>query len=188
MQPIYIPHLLNAVGRTKTLTYETFFEDLETLTPVLAHLSVRHGTTFLEVKGSASTIVTLTCDRCLQQYNHRLIVDAQEIIWLTKRLSVSGAEEPLEQEVNLEDLVESLPPDGYFDPETWMYEQICLELPQRRICDSECQGIIPPQRPSPDSDSSADAVDHRWSALAVLRRQLSSEDVQNTSSEDSQSN
>lgn len=179
MQTIYIPHLLNAVGRVKTLTYETFFDNLETLTPVRAHLSVRHGATFLEVKGSANTIVTLTCDRCLQQYNHRLTVDAQEIIWLTKRLHISSPEEPLEQEINPEELIESLPPDGYFEPETWMYEQVCLELPQRQICDPDCPGILPLPTSSPESDSGTDTIDHRWSALAVLKQQLSSEDIQN---------
>ena len=95
-----------------------------------AEVSVRHGTTFLEVKGTASTIVTLTCDRCLQQYNHRVAVDAQELIWLDE---AAAQDLPLEQEVSLEELVESLSPQGYFEPETWIYEQICLQLPQRQI-------------------------------------------------------
>ncbi len=175
MNSIYIPHLLNAPDRTRTLFFETSFEELNTLTPVQAEVSVRHGTTFLEVKGIAKTIVTLTCDRCLQNYNHRLSVDATEIIWLEERLSVE--DEPLEQEIGVEDLVESLSPHGYFDLDTWIYEQACLALPQRQICNADCQGLmVEIQTPHPSSEASL--IDHRWSALAALKQQLSLDESQ----------
>ena len=45
-------------------------------------MSIRHGGTFLEILAQAETIVTLTCDRCLQNYNYRLSIDTSEIIWL----------------------------------------------------------------------------------------------------------
>jgi uncharacterized protein len=54
------------------------------------------------------------------------------MIWLQ---ALNPAAEPLEQEVASEDLVESLSPQGHFDPATWMYEQLCLALPQRQVCD-----------------------------------------------------
>ena len=174
MHGMYIPHLLNAVNRTRTLIFETFFSDLETLTPVRAKVSVRHGTTFLEVKGTAHTIVTLTCDRCLQQYNYRVVVDAEEIIWLTE--SASALEEVAgEQEISPEDLVESLPPQGYFEPDTWIYEQVCLSLPQRQICSPDCQGII---IESQVIEATAPLIDQRWAALASLQRQLPGDDSQ----------
>jgi uncharacterized protein len=169
MNSIYIPHLLNAVNRTRSLTFETNFENLDTLTPVRAQVSVRHGSTFLDVQGSAQTIVTLTCDRCLQQYNHRVSVNAKEIIWLEDDLV--SQEMPLEQEVNPEDLVESLSPYGYFDPETWIYEQVCLELPQRQICDAACQGLE-----VEDNGGAQPKVDERWSALESLKRQLAADE------------
>jgi uncharacterized protein len=169
MNPIYIPHLLNAVDRTRSLAFETTFANLDTLTPVRASVSIRHGTTFLDVRGHAQTIVTLTCDRCLRQYNHRLEVDAQEIIWLDE--DVDSQEVPLEQEVNPDDLVESLSPYGYFEPETWIYEQMCLELPQRQICDAACEGLTvdEPRVAEPQ-------VDERWSALEALKHQLAADE------------
>lgn len=170
MNPIYIPHLLNATDRTRTLSFETFFEDLVTLTPVRAHVSIRHGTTFLEVCGQAQTIVTLTCDRCLQQYNHRLSVDTKEILWLEENCS-EAKDEPLEQELNPDDLVESLSPYGYFEPDTWIYEQICLMLPQRQICDPDCKGLVV-EATFPWTKDASEVVDHRWSALAALKQQL----------------
>jgi uncharacterized protein len=169
MNAIYIPHLLNAVDRTRSLSFETNFENLETLTSVRAQVSVRHGTTFLDVRGTAQTIVTLTCDRCLQRYNHRVSINAKEIIWLNDDLD--SQEVPLEQEVNPEDLVESLSPYGYFDPETWIYEQVCLELPQRQICDAACEGL------KVETQGSAEPqVDERWSALEALKRQLAADE------------
>lgn len=176
MNPIYIPQLLSATDRTRTVSFETVFEGLETLTPVRAELSVRHGTTFLEVSGRAKTIVTLTCDRCLQRYNHRLAIDTQEIIWLSKELAVDQ-DMPLEQEVNPESLVESLSSEGYFEPETWIYEQVCLALPQRQICDLNCPGILPVEHQRSGADR-MENVDHRWSALAALKQQLAPEDSQ----------
>ncbi|MEM6835752.1 MAG: YceD family protein [Cyanobacteria bacterium P01_C01_bin.120] len=172
MQAIYIPHLLNAINRTRSLQFETTFEELATLTPVRAEVQVRHSTTFLDIRGTASTIVTLTCDRCLQQYNHRVAVDAQEIIWLDEAAAAAEGL-PVEQEVNPEDLVESLSPHGHFDPETWIYEQICLQLPQRQICDASCQGlkVEQPQFTQP-------SVDDRWSALEVLKQQLAGDEYQ----------
>ncbi|MEM9766710.1 MAG: YceD family protein [Cyanobacteria bacterium P01_D01_bin.71] len=172
MQAIYIPHLLNAIDRKRSLQFETTFEELATLTLVRAEVQVRHSTTFLDVQGTASTIVTLTCDRCLQQYNHRVSVNAQEIIWLDETATASE-NLPLEQEISSEDLVESLSPQGYFEPETWIYEQICLQLPQRQICDVNCQGLHVDQ-----AQSTQPAVDDRWSALEVLKQQLAGDEYQ----------
>lgn len=172
MTPIYIPHLLNAIDRTRSLSFETFFDDLETLMPVQAKVSVRHGTTFLDVRGEAQTIVTLTCDRCLQQYNHRVSVQAKEIIWLEERI-INDQDAPTEYEVSPEDLVESLSPQGYFEPDTWIYEQICLELPQKQICDANCQGLQ-----VQETKIELEGVDHRWSALAALKQQLNTSDPQ----------
>ncbi|MEM9007252.1 MAG: YceD family protein [Cyanobacteria bacterium P01_F01_bin.86] len=174
MNSIYIPHLLNATDRTRTLFFETSFKELATLTPVRAEISVRHGTTFLEVRGTAQTIVTLTCDRCLQHYNHRLSVDAKEIIWLEEHLN-SADDDLIEQEISPEDLVESLSLYGYFDPETWIYEQVCLALPQRQICDTNCQGIVPKIQAA---RSETDLIDHRWSALVALKQQLATDEPQ----------
>ena len=165
MEPIYIPHLLQAKPQQRVIAFETQFPDLPTLMPVRGQISVQHCHTYLQIQGQAETIVTLTCDRCLQQYNHRLAVDATEMIWLQ---ALDPAAEPLEQEVASEDLVESLSPQGHFDPATWMYEQLCLALPQRQVCAPDCEGIaVAAEQPVADPLS-----DHRWAALAALKANL----------------
>ncbi|WP_035984982.1 YceD family protein [Leptolyngbya sp. KIOST-1] len=164
MERVYIPHLLQRPEKTLTVELDTHLGDLETLTPVRGELTIVHQGTYLEVKARADTIVTLTCDRCLQAYNHRVAIAPKELIWL--EADPDPATLPLEREVSVDDLVETLPPNGHFVPETWIYEQICLALPQPQICDEDCEGI------DLSATAAANPVDRRWAALAQLQQQL----------------
>ncbi len=165
MQAIYIPNLLKAPRRKLDIAIEDRIADFSTLTPVRGNLVVRHGGNFLEVVAKAETIVTLACDRCLQSYNHRLAIDTSEIIWLEFAREIEDL--PTEREVSTEDLSETLPPNGYFDSESWLYEQLCLATPLRQLCGKECQGT------TQTSTAEELHVDRRWSSLAALKEQLS---------------
>ncbi|PPS44791.1 DUF177 domain-containing protein [Chroococcidiopsis sp. TS-821] len=166
METIYIPQLLKAPEKTETIQVQEFLPDLETLTPVRGWLKVKHCGNYLEVSATAETIITLTCHRCLQQYNYRLVVDTSEIIWLDE-----AAEQTdillVEREIAVEDLVETLPPRGFFEPNQWLYEQLCLELPQRQLCDAKCSGIQPES-----NENSTALIDKRWASLQALKKDL----------------
>ncbi|AFY33752.1 DUF177 domain-containing protein [Calothrix sp. PCC 7507] len=166
MDAIYIPQLAKAPERTEEIQVKDFLPSLETLTPVRGIIRVQHQGTYLEVSGQAEAIITCTCNRCLQQYNQRLAVDTKEIIWLDETANQSQ-DLPLEREVAVEDLLENLPPDGYFYPTEWLYEQMCLAMPQRQLCKLNCPGIL-----SSDADSSTMVVDNRWASLEALKKQL----------------
>ncbi|MEM6353790.1 MAG: YceD family protein [Cyanobacteria bacterium P01_D01_bin.14] len=162
LQPIYIPHLEKAPHKTRTIVLDDHLKALETLTPVKGQLVVEHRGNFLEVTADANAIMTLTCHRCLQNYNRRVEVDASEFIWLQDTESGSLA---LEREVSMDELIETLPPQGHFDPAAWLYEQFCLAMPQRQICDPACPGIAP-------KPAEATLTDARWGALSALKQQL----------------
>lgn len=165
METIHIPQLTIAPEQTEIVDVQEFLPDLDTLTPVQGQIKVAHRGNYLEVAARAETIITLTCDRCLQQYNHRLQTTATELIWLdtTADQVPTG---PLEVEVPLDELVESLSPQGYFSPGDWLYQQLCLALPPRQLCDPACSGIV-------SSASEATQVrDHRWAALEALKNNL----------------
>lgn len=170
MEAIYIPQLTRSPEQTEKIQVQDYLLDLETLTPVQGVLKVTHRGNYLEVAAQAEAIMTLTCDRCLQQYNHRVTVDTSELIWLQEELN-SFESEDLEREVALEDLVESLNPQGYFQPDEWLYEQFCLAIPQRQLCHQNCQGIVIGE---PQSDVKP-AVDRRWASLETLKNHLSNE-------------
>jgi uncharacterized protein len=162
MDAVHIPNLAKLADRTERFKVLDHLPDLETLTPIQGEVQVSHRGNYLEVEGWAETIVTLTCDRCLQQYNHRLRTEARELIWL-QAAPQSLDDYPLEREGSLEELVETLPPDGYFYPQNWIYEQLCLALPQRQLCDPSCQGI-------PLNPDQSQPVDRRWASLEALKQ------------------
>lgn len=166
MEAIQIPWLLKLPEHTDVIQVDEFLPDLATLTPVRGRLEVTHQGNYLEVSVQAETIVTLTCDRCLQQYNHRLAVDAAEMLWLDESAEQPD-DGPLERETALDELVETLPPQGYFQPGDWLYEQVCLALPPRQLCDRQCPGIEVDNTEVPTS-----VKDRRWEALEALKRQL----------------
>lgn len=163
MDAIFIPHLLNKSSRREVIEFEDFLPDLPSLTPVRGTVKVVHQSTFLEVTAQAETIITLTCDRCLNQYNYRLSVDNSELIWLDENAHQTDTGEEVEMAV--EDLVECLPPDGYFDYREWLYQQLCLELPVRKLCDRLCPGI-------PVDSASTSTGDRRWASLEALKNKL----------------
>jgi uncharacterized protein len=166
MEAIYIPGLLKLPEKTETIPVREFLGGFESLTPVKGEVAVTHQGNYLEVSARAETIVTLSCHRCLQQYNHRLRVDTSELLWLDESADRPDSG-PLERETALEDLLETLSPQGHFYPDTWLYEQLCLAIPPRQLCDSQCQGI-----PIDDRDETS-KTDQRWDALKALKQQLS---------------
>ncbi len=167
MESIYIPQITKAPDRKMEITIDDSISGLETLTPVRGKLVVRHGGNFLELIAQAETIVTLACDRCLQNYNHRLEVNTSELIWLEAN---QMDDFPLEREVSLENLSESLSPNGYFNSEEWLYEQFSLAMPLRKLCGENCQGTAKIETHQENH------VDSRWASLASLKLNLKLED------------
>lgn len=166
MEAIYIPRLTKAPEHTEVIQVQEFLPGLETLTPVRGRMKVTHKGNYLEVSAQAETIVTLNCDRCLQQYNHRLSVKTSEMIWLDASAD-EPYEGPLEREVALEDLQETLPPQGYFEPDMWLYEQLSLEIPLQKVCGEDCAGV-----PDLEDAASNPLTDRRWASLEALKKQL----------------
>lgn len=169
MEAIYIPHLLKAPKRQLEIIVTEQIPGFTTLTTIKGRIVIRHGGNFLEVTAQAETIVTMTCDRCLQNYNHRLVVDTKELIWLASTIETVD-DLPTEREVSIEDLSETLPPNGHFKPETWLYEQLSLAIPLRQLCGEECQGA------AKTSTSAESHIDPRWSSLAALKNHLKTSD------------
>jgi uncharacterized protein len=169
MEPIFLPQLAHAPQQTEILAVNTPLADLDALTPVQGQLKVVHQGNYLQVEGKAETIVTLTCDRCLQQYNHRLQIEVAEFIWLRETTAADALADGVLVLTETDELVETLPPDGYFQPDDWLYQQLCLALPQRQLCDPTCAGIPIPTNPE---TAMTPTTDRRWAALTTLTQTL----------------
>jgi uncharacterized protein len=163
MEKLYIPQIAKSVDATEEFEFKEFIEGLETLTPVQGFIIIHHVGSFLEVKAKASTIMTLTCDRTLVQFNYRLAIDTSEMICLAEPLPES--EYPKEREIETGDLVESLSPNGHFDPTAWLYEQLMLAIPYPKIAPD-----APALELTDVSPTNLDvSIDKRWSVLSNLQ-------------------
>ncbi|NET32183.1 MAG: DUF177 domain-containing protein [Cyanothece sp. SIO1E1] len=167
MEAVYIPNLVQAPAQTEIISVQAYIPELATLTPIRGEVKICHRGNYLEVFVEAETIITLTCDRCLKQYNYRLAINTSEIIWLAASTS-NAATEALEVEVAFEDLIETLSPQGYFQTGDWLYQQLCLAIPQQQLCDPQCLGIQ-----VTDDQVSNPLADRRWAQLAALKNQFS---------------
>ena len=161
LRPIALKELLQAPNGKRDLDFRQSIADFESLTAVQGSVSVAHRGTFIEVFGSFQTIVTLCCHRCLQTYNHRLQAEPSEVLWLESAETAAVTAET----AGLEDLVETLPAEGEFDVEDWIYQQLCLALPQRQLCAEDCAGLTAHLE-------EATVTDRRWDALQKLKQNL----------------
>ena len=151
---------------------------LPSLTPVRGEVRAVHRGNVLEVEGQASTIVTLCCDRCLQDFNQALSCRNRELIWLGEASRAEGVDEAvvLESAAQLLDLeadafTECLDPKGDFDPAHWIFEQLHLLLPVVNHCGELCPG---PNLAGTGAEAAAGdtpdggPIDPRWAALKQL--------------------
>ncbi len=161
---IYLPHLASRNPPVLIVDIEENLPSLSSLTPVRGQVTVSHRGSFLEIKGHAQTITSLTCHRCLGQYNHRLEADIDEIVWLKE------VRKTIEEE--LEDLDEHLPEDGTLEVHDLVYQHLSLNLPFQNICAPNCVGILPSQPEAPAASDPSNRLDQRWEALEKLKKKL----------------
>ncbi len=160
LKSIRLDDLRRAPHQTIHTEFRQFIDGFDSLAPVEGQVQVVHGGSFLSVKGQASTIVTLTCHRCLQQFNHRLSLEFEEILILEE---APQDPLPLDLEIDSEDLAERIDPHGTFDLADWVYQNLYLQMPERMACRSDCGGVaLDPCLEEPVQDP-------RWAALRALK-------------------
>lgn len=156
LRPIAIAEL-RTLAEGKHWPVDQSIAELASLTPVRGEVNVAHHGTALEVTAAVETIVTLCCARCLGQFNQTLRAEVRELI------AFRGGPSPADglEEVAGEELDDRLDPQGRFDPERWLFEQLNLRLPLVNRCGNAC--------PGPDRWSSAPAGgDPRWASLRMF--------------------
>ncbi len=154
LRPVAIPEL-RALQDGKHWRVDQPIAGFDSLTPVRGTLQVVHLTSALEVTTTVETILTLCCARCLRQYNQTLRAEVRELIEF-HGAPCEGLNAP-----PAEVLDDRLDPQGRFDPERWLFEQLSLRLPLVNRCGNDC--------PGPDRwGGSPSTVDPRWAVLQDL--------------------
>lgn len=86
----------------------------------------------LKLSGSIAGTITLTCSRCLEEYEYPLDIDLDEhLLWLTRG----------EYELLDEYREEYVAVDGTLDLTPLLRDAICLTIPAKRLCRPECLGL-----------------------------------------------
>jgi uncharacterized protein len=165
LEPVALQEL-RALGNPKVWVIDGHLDELLSLTPVRGEIQAEHRGSVLAVEAELNTIVTLSCDRCLGQFNHQLTTSPSELIWL-------GDQPPTEDQLQLskdisepEGLVETLDPRGNFDPQQWAFEQLNLQLPVVNDCGDNCPGA--PKFNQEVVATIEHPIDPRWDALRRL--------------------
>ncbi len=156
LRPVPLPEL-RLLSEGRRWEVDQPIADLASLTPVRGSLRAQHHGTVLELEASLATIVTLCCDRCLAHFNQALQAEVRELIELRPAGDVPDTSLP-----EADDLDERLDPQGRFDPERWIFEQLSLRLPLVNRCGSDCPGPA-------TWGSEPPPVDPRWAALQGLK-------------------
>ena len=106
------------------------------------------------------------CDRCLESFNYELKSSSNELIWISDE---TPDESHLKGTLNLEDLMDCIDPRSDFDPQRWVFEQLNLQLPLRKICDNKCPGPLLSEKSKARINSKNNPqIDPRWAELQNL--------------------
>ena len=165
---------LKSLSSAKIWSIDGHLDQMPSLTPIRGEISAKHLGNKLKLTGKIHTIVNLHCDRCLNQFNQKLIFDSEELICI----SPSGKESPPSRRTNdiydRDCLLEYLSPFESFDPESWIFEQLSLQMPMLKICGDDCPGPSKLQTPLPKTNQNSHSqfsgsMDPRWEVLKKLR-------------------
>ncbi|MCF8132554.1 MAG: DUF177 domain-containing protein [Synechococcus sp. Tobar2m-G35] len=161
LRPVPVPDLrLLPDGRRWTVAQR--LQELQSLEPVCGWLQVWHHGSQLLVRGEASTTIERPCDRCLQPVAVALVAKVEE--WIGLEDPGDSGEAPVEIVLDggNELPLDSLDPQGSFDPEHWLFEQLSLVQPLRCLCRDDCPGLLA-------DPGTVQPLDPRWQALRTLQ-------------------
>lgn len=126
------------VRRYEPSQFEGRGNDFRVVAPVDLRLKIYKDKNRFRLVGTMSTVVELTCSRCLEPF--ALPVDATfDVRYLPQAENVRGETEEVEDE----DLSEAFYRDDAIDLRQLMEEQFYLALPMKPLCRPDCKGLCP---------------------------------------------
>ena len=121
----------------KTLHYE-FDDEIKELEGcrLRADLEIKSLGGFIEVKGEASGVVTLECDRCLNKFEYDLEFDIDETYAKHSLYDEYSQEVELQSGQFITDLNGAKEIDLY----DLLYQSVILSFPNKKVCGINCKG------------------------------------------------
>lgn len=166
---INVVELKKAIGDTKHYQLEENLspvklngDTIKFVEPVKVSLDVTNAGTYLEVKGTITTVVQLNCGRCLKPYNYAVETEFNEHYY-SAEVEKAGFED---------DNDERIPFTGDFiDIDQEVINAVQLSLPMRQICSEECKGLCPQcgvNLNNEQCDCQEESIDPRMAVLQEL--------------------
>lgn len=157
------------------ITFREEIEGLAAVKPVLGDLTVWGSSVGMRLAGQVTTLLKLTCHRCLRPYFLNINVPIEED-FVESSVNLDEDEMPRERELLARDFVEALSEDGILDITDVVYQAVTLATPVTCLCGDDCPG---PAFPLGEAQSGSLAggkedknqgsyVDPRWKNLKTL--------------------
>lgn len=111
----------------------------DTAGPVTAHvLLIKRSENKIELSGSLKAVITLNCDRCLEEYQYIFISELQMIVELVDHARHWRLQDMEVGKVDL-DTFEATEP--IVDIGEILRQQILLGMPAKQLCREDCRGL-----------------------------------------------
>ncbi|MDH3360018.1 MAG: DUF177 domain-containing protein [Desulfobulbaceae bacterium] len=164
---------ISAVGIRHTILDEAWFPDqeLECCGKVYAEVFLRRDDQRVFVEGSLSATVSLVCDRCLESFEKAIAEDFQvdfELAGADSNVPTTG-----EHEVDVDEMDTIYLDEASIDIYEMLQQQVFLALPEKNLCDQECQGLCSDCGVNLNNEKCRCGVKESnspFSALAVLKK------------------
>ncbi|MBE5963551.1 MAG: DUF177 domain-containing protein [Lachnospiraceae bacterium] len=136
---INLSELLTVKGKSKEYRADIEFEAFESRLGVYKVLEsdkvsleiTHHGNREISIKGKTRLVLSIPCDRCLQEVLTPIDIEIER----TADMNVDNSD--TEQETDEQNYI-----DGYnLDVDKLVYDEILINLPMKILCKEDCNGI-----------------------------------------------
>ncbi|MDR5695492.1 MAG: DUF177 domain-containing protein [Armatimonadota bacterium] len=170
-----VRELLSGEGAVYTIPFhemvDSQVEDLPFPSPVDGEITLLHLGRTIHVAGKVSTLVTLTCSRCLESFPYTLEATLDEDFFASPQPPRSPVEEV---RLSREDFIFPLPEGGILDVTELVRQNLIMAIPIKPVCKESCQGLCPQcgaNRNVEPCDCTLTEVDPRLAVLEQLLRE-----------------
>lgn len=133
---IQIEDIENAPAKQLEVDFDDFIEDIKSKAPIKAELTFKALGDFIQVTGFVEGAATLVCDLCLEEFEHELDIELDELFAKNTLLDESSDEIELKEGQFVTDLKGS----NSIDITDLLYQSVILDFPNKKVCGINCKG------------------------------------------------
>jgi len=132
MYKVLIEDIEKEPGKTLNVKFDDYIKELDS--DIKADLKLKSIGEFIEVTGSATGKIRLTCDRCLNEFDYNIDIEIEETF------AKHALQEEYSQEFELQrgQFITDLNGEKEIDICDLLYQSVILSLPNKKVCGINC--------------------------------------------------